>query len=162
MCIADHSCLNNTYIMTANEQMAQTNTTSTWRSHTRISTHVLTPPHPTRGFNTYTHTCMHTHTTRVWVTRVISNLCHTNICTYIFENEKSNNQKTKQAMAETARKKKGGSEKKQRQIPYATATFANCLSLEDGSRDVVTMTLGSSTMAHLYSSSSLVVRPAGG
>lgn len=38
-------------------------------------------------------------------------------------------------------------------------TLANCLSLELGSLAVVIMIFGSSTPAHLYSSSTLVVRP---
>ena len=38
-------------------------------------------------------------------------------------------------------------------------TLANCLSLELGSLDVVIIILGSSTPAHLYSSSTLRVSP---
>ena len=38
-------------------------------------------------------------------------------------------------------------------------TFANCFNLELGSRDVVTMTFGSSTPAHLYSSSMWFLTP---
>ena len=82
------------------------------KDHTHASAHMYSP----WGFNTNTHAC--THTTRVWVTRVISKLYQTSICTYIFENEKKQQPKNKTSHGRDRQKdKKWGREETKAETP---------------------------------------------